>query len=76
MSDVFDSTDGKHLATVDLPAYHISGQRNAEPVESLSSFCLLNISQDLSTAVAATRQNQALAVDLSDYFRCVQPSVP
>ncbi|MCI4381975.1 hypothetical protein PGIGA_G00258170 [Pangasianodon gigas] len=65
----FDSADGKHLATVDLPAYYTSGQRDTEPVESLSSFCLLHISQDLSTAVAATRQNQALAVDLNDYFR-------
>lgn len=71
MSDVFDSADGKHLATVDLPAYYMSGQSDIEPVESLSSFCLLHISQDFSTAVAATRQNQALAVDLNDYFRCV-----
>ncbi|XP_058264105.1 spatacsin isoform X1 [Hemibagrus wyckioides] len=66
---VFDSADGKHLATVDLPGYYISVQRDTEPVESLSSFCLLHISQDLSTVVAATRQNHALAVDLNDYFR-------
>ncbi|KAI5100334.1 spatacsin isoform 1 [Silurus meridionalis] len=67
---VFDSADGEHLATLDLPAYYASGRsRDAESVESLSSFCLLHISQDLSTAVAATTQNQALAVDLNDYFR-------
>lgn len=66
---VFDSADGKHLATVDLAAYYISGPRDAELVESHASFCLLHISQDLSIAVAATRQNQALAVDLNDYFR-------
>ncbi|XP_060770567.1 spatacsin isoform X2 [Neoarius graeffei] len=65
---IFDSADGKHLATVDLPTYCITGQSDIELVESLSSFCLLHISQDLSTAVAATRQNQALAVDLNDYF--------
>ncbi|KAK2834753.1 hypothetical protein Q7C36_015454 [Tachysurus vachellii] len=66
---VFDGADGKHFATVDLPAYYISGQRDAEPVGSLSSFCLLHVSPDLSTVVAATRRNQALAVDLNDYFR-------
>ncbi|XP_036432249.1 LOW QUALITY PROTEIN: spatacsin [Colossoma macropomum] len=66
---VFDSVEGKHLATVDLPVYYTSGQREVELVISLSSFCLLNISQDLSTAVAATSKNQALALDLNDYFR-------
>ena len=71
MSDVFDSIEGKHLATVDLPEYYTSGQREVVSVISLSSFCLLNISQDLSTAVAATNKNQALALDLNDYFRCV-----
>uniref|UniRef100_A0AAR2JPR6 SPG11 vesicle trafficking associated, spatacsin n=1 Tax=Pygocentrus nattereri TaxID=42514 RepID=A0AAR2JPR6_PYGNA len=60
-----------HLATVDLPEYYKSGQREVESVTSLSSFSLLNISQDLSTAVAATSKNQALAFDLNDYFRCV-----
>ncbi|XP_062849138.1 spatacsin [Trichomycterus rosablanca] len=66
---VFDSTNGKHLATVDLSAYYLSGQAEAEPVQSLSSFHLLHISPDLSTAVAATSQKQALALDLNDYFR-------
>uniref|UniRef100_A0A3B4CBV5 SPG11 vesicle trafficking associated, spatacsin n=1 Tax=Pygocentrus nattereri TaxID=42514 RepID=A0A3B4CBV5_PYGNA len=66
---VFDSIEGKHLATVDLPEYYKSGQREVESVTSLSSFSLLNISQDLSTAVAATSKNQALAFDLNDYFR-------
>ncbi|TSK13422.1 Spatacsin [Bagarius yarrelli] len=66
---VFDSLDGTHLATVDLPAYYLSGQKDREPIESLSDFCLLNVSQDFSTVVTTTRQNQALAVDLNDYFR-------
>ncbi|KAM9495528.1 spatacsin [Clarias gariepinus] len=66
---VVDSADGKHLATVELPAYYISGQRDVDLADSLSSFCLLQISQDLSTAVVATSLNQALAVDLNDYFR-------
>uniref|UniRef100_A0A4W4GRA6 Spatacsin C-terminal domain-containing protein n=1 Tax=Electrophorus electricus TaxID=8005 RepID=A0A4W4GRA6_ELEEL len=66
---VFDSVEGKHLASVDLQAYHTTIQREVEPTVSLSSFCLLNISQDLSTAVVATSQNQALAIDLNDYFR-------
>uniref|UniRef100_A0A8B9J5N4 Spatacsin C-terminal domain-containing protein n=1 Tax=Astyanax mexicanus TaxID=7994 RepID=A0A8B9J5N4_ASTMX len=68
---VFDSVEGKHLATVNLPEYYASRQREAESVTPLSSFCLLHISQDLSMAVAATSQNQALALDLNDYFRCV-----
>ncbi|KAI4883873.1 hypothetical protein NFI96_025740 [Prochilodus magdalenae] len=83
---VFDSIKGNHLATVDLAEYYMSGQREAEAeaVISLSSFCLLHISQDLSTAVAVTNKNQALALDLNNYFRtnpdqllCQQsPSLP
>ncbi|XP_076863202.1 spatacsin [Brachyhypopomus gauderio] len=65
---VFDSAEGTHLATVDLPAYLTTGQREVELSASLSC-CLLHISQDLSTAVVATSQNQALAIDLNDYFR-------
>uniref|UniRef100_A0A8C2JKU6 SPG11 vesicle trafficking associated, spatacsin n=1 Tax=Cyprinus carpio TaxID=7962 RepID=A0A8C2JKU6_CYPCA len=59
---VFDSTDGKLLASVDFPSYC--------GLADVSSFCLFQISQDLSTAVSVTRQNQALAVDLNHYFRC------
>ncbi|XP_016322777.1 spatacsin [Sinocyclocheilus anshuiensis] len=58
---VFDSTDGKLLATVDFPSYC--------SLADVSSFCLFQISQDLSTAVSVTQQNQALAVDLNHYFR-------
>uniref|UniRef100_A0A673HT71 Spatacsin C-terminal domain-containing protein n=1 Tax=Sinocyclocheilus rhinocerous TaxID=307959 RepID=A0A673HT71_9TELE len=58
---VFDSTDGKLLATVDFASYC--------SLADVSSFCLFQISQDLSTAVSVTRQNQALAVDLNHYFR-------
>ncbi|XP_066523347.1 spatacsin isoform X2 [Hoplias malabaricus] len=66
---VFDSMEGKHLATIDLPEYYTSAQRETESVISSSSFCLLHVSQDLSTVVAATREHQALAVNLNDYFR-------
>ncbi|XP_051739851.1 spatacsin isoform X1 [Ctenopharyngodon idella] len=62
---VFDSTDGKLMATVDFPSY--CGTADVSP--AVTSFCLFQISQDLSTAVTVTRQNQALAVDLNDYFR-------
>uniref|UniRef100_A0A8C1QBU0 SPG11 vesicle trafficking associated, spatacsin n=1 Tax=Cyprinus carpio TaxID=7962 RepID=A0A8C1QBU0_CYPCA len=54
-------TDGKLLASVDFPSYC--------GLADVSSFCLFQISQDLSTAVSVTRQNQALAVDLNHYFR-------
>uniref|UniRef100_A0A672P5I7 Spatacsin C-terminal domain-containing protein n=1 Tax=Sinocyclocheilus grahami TaxID=75366 RepID=A0A672P5I7_SINGR len=59
---VFDSTDGKLLASVDFASYC--------SLADVSCFCLFQISQDLSTAVSITRQNQALAVDLNHYFRC------
>uniref|UniRef100_A0A672P5L9 Spatacsin C-terminal domain-containing protein n=1 Tax=Sinocyclocheilus grahami TaxID=75366 RepID=A0A672P5L9_SINGR len=58
---VFDSTDGKLLASVDFASYC--------SLADVSCFCLFQISQDLSTAVSITRQNQALAVDLNHYFR-------
>lgn len=61
---VFDSTDGKLLASVDFSSY--CGLADVSP--AVTSFCLLQISQDLSTAVSVTR-HQALAVDLNHYFR-------
>lgn len=54
------------MATLDFPSY--CGAADVSP--AVTSFCLFQISQDLSTAVTVTRQNQALAVDLNDYFRC------
>ncbi|KAI7811577.1 spatacsin isoform X1 [Triplophysa rosa] len=65
---VFDSTDGKLMATVDLPSYCGGGQTDADfspPV----TFCRFQISHDLNAAVTVTCHNQALAVDLNDYFR-------
>ncbi len=63
---MFDSTDGKLLASVDFPSY--CGLADVSP--AVTSFCLLQISQDLSTAVSVTRhQALALAVDLNHYFR-------
>ncbi|XP_016086251.1 spatacsin [Sinocyclocheilus grahami] len=62
---VFDSTDGKLLASVDFASYCSL----ADVSSDVSCFCLFQISQDLSTAVSITRQNQALAVDLNHYFR-------
>ncbi|NP_001167606.1 spatacsin isoform 2 [Danio rerio] len=64
LSYVFDSTDGQLLAKVDFPSYCC----NAGVSPSTSSFCLLQISADLSTAVSVTRQNQAYAVHLDHYF--------
>lgn len=74
-SDIHDCTTGKHLAVVDFSACYRSGQTEAEQIQSLSSFQLLHISQDLSTAVAVTSQKEALALDLNDYFRYVWQSV-
>lgn len=75
------SSDGSLLATVDLPAYLSSrlledDLLSAAPLFSSSfssspspSFRLLQVSADLSTAVAVTEANAAVAVDLSHYFR-------
>uniref|UniRef100_A0A3Q2VZF3 SPG11 vesicle trafficking associated, spatacsin n=1 Tax=Haplochromis burtoni TaxID=8153 RepID=A0A3Q2VZF3_HAPBU len=39
------------------------------PFSSSASFCLLQVSADLSTAVAVTQSHAAIAVDLNHYFR-------
>ncbi|KAG5273066.1 hypothetical protein AALO_G00147240 [Alosa alosa] len=59
---MFDSTEGQHLATVDFALF----QKDAV---CQSDFCLLQISQDLSMAVAVTSHNLVIAVDLNEYFR-------
>lgn len=59
---MFDSTEGQHLATVDFGLF-------PKDVTWTSDFCLLEISQDLSTAVAVTGLNKVIAVDLNEYFR-------
>lgn len=74
---MFKLSDGGLLANVDLPAYLSSSLADADP---LSSFCLLQVSADLSTAVAVTRSRSSVAVDLNHYFRycvsfCGCPSV-
>ncbi|TNN00676.1 hypothetical protein fugu_011922 [Takifugu bimaculatus] len=71
---VYHVSDGSLLATIDLLSYLKSW-----PVEdelsltasslSSSSFCLLQVSADLSTAVAVTQSHTAVAVDLNHYFR-------
>lgn len=66
--------DGGLQATVDLPAYLSAGPAeddlaSSPPSFSSSSFCLLQVSADLSTAVAVTRSHAAVAVDLDHYFR-------
>uniref|UniRef100_A0AAY4E8C2 Spatacsin C-terminal domain-containing protein n=1 Tax=Denticeps clupeoides TaxID=299321 RepID=A0AAY4E8C2_9TELE len=66
---VFDSGEGRLLASVDLPLYHTAGLGEDDPVPALTSFSLLQVSEDLSTAVAATSHNLALVVDLNAYFR-------
>ncbi|XP_069570605.1 spatacsin [Brachyistius frenatus] len=76
LMSVYNMTDGRLLATVDLPAYLDSGsaedeQTSISPSSSSpsSSFCLLQVSADLSTAVAVTQTHTAVAVDLNHYFR-------
>uniref|UniRef100_A0A674AZK9 SPG11 vesicle trafficking associated, spatacsin n=1 Tax=Salmo trutta TaxID=8032 RepID=A0A674AZK9_SALTR len=66
---VFDSAEGRKLASVDLSSYHTAGLGEDEPAPYLDSFCLLQVSPDLGTAVAATQSNTAFAVDLNHYFR-------
>lgn len=61
--------DGGLQAQVDLPAYLSSELAEDHGVSSSSSFCLLQVSADLSTAVAVTRSHAAAAVDLNHYFR-------
>lgn len=69
------SSDGSLLATIDLPAYLRSRLLEddllsaASFFSSPSSFLILQVSDDLSTAVAVTEANAAIAVDLSHYFR-------
>uniref|UniRef100_UPI0037E77A2A spatacsin n=1 Tax=Semicossyphus pulcher TaxID=241346 RepID=UPI0037E77A2A len=72
---VFNTSDGSLLATVDLPAYLSSGLAEDDLISSSSffssssPFCLLQVSADLSTAVAVTQSHMAIAVDLNHYFR-------
>lgn len=67
-------SDGGLLASIDLLAYLNSWLvddelRLTSSSFSSSSFCLLRVSPDLSTAVAVTRSHAAMAVDLNHYFR-------
>nr|XP_046249674.1 spatacsin isoform X2 [Scatophagus argus] len=68
---VFSTSDGSLLASVDVPAYLSSSLADDDLVSSssASSFCLLQVSADLSTAVAVTQSHTAVAVDLNHYFR-------
>uniref|UniRef100_A0A665VVE9 Spatacsin C-terminal domain-containing protein n=1 Tax=Echeneis naucrates TaxID=173247 RepID=A0A665VVE9_ECHNA len=68
---VYSITDGSLLATVNLPAYLSSVPEEDNDVfcPSSSSFCLLGVSADLSTAVAVTQAHGAVGVDLNHYFR-------
>lgn len=66
---VFRLSDGGLLAYVDLPAYLSSGLANDDLLSTSSTFCLLQVSADLSTAVAVTRSWSSIAVDLNHYFR-------
>uniref|UniRef100_H3CAS0 SPG11 vesicle trafficking associated, spatacsin n=1 Tax=Tetraodon nigroviridis TaxID=99883 RepID=H3CAS0_TETNG len=71
---VCSCSDGALLASIDLLAYLNSWLVDDDlslPSSSFSSasFCLLQVSPDLSTAVAVTRCHAAVAVDLNHYFR-------
>ncbi|KAK5901569.1 hypothetical protein CesoFtcFv8_006924 [Champsocephalus esox] len=69
-------SDGRLLASIDLPLYLSAAQPEEEllssssssGVSSSSSFCLLQLSADLSTAVAVTETHSAAAVPLDHYF--------
>lgn len=74
---MYSSSDGSLLATIDIPAYLSSrlleddllSAASLSSSPSSSSFRLLQVSDDLSTAVVVTEVNTAIAVDLSHYFR-------
>lgn len=66
---VHSASDGGLLASVDLLAYLNSGPVEDDLRLASSSFCLLQVSPDLSTAVAVTQSHAAVAVDLDHYFR-------
>lgn len=75
---MFNIWDGVLLATVDLPAYLSSRPADDDLILTSSSgsscsFCLLQVSADLSTAVAVTQSHAAVAVDLDHYFRYGAP---
>ncbi|KAM9854856.1 spatacsin [Aulostomus maculatus] len=84
---VHSLSDGRLLATINLPAYLNSSLEGEEltssSIYSSSSFCLLEVSADLSTAVAVTSTHAAVAVNLNHYFRihpdhllCAPPTTP
>lgn len=70
-------SDGSVLATIDLPSYLTSGLQDddltSSPLHfgrsSSPSYCFLQVSHDLSTAVAITESHSATAIDLNHYFR-------
>uniref|UniRef100_A0A3Q3AA47 SPG11 vesicle trafficking associated, spatacsin n=1 Tax=Kryptolebias marmoratus TaxID=37003 RepID=A0A3Q3AA47_KRYMA len=64
---VYNTTDGVLLATIDLPGYLTSDLTDNNVTTSF--FCRVQVSADLSTAVAMTQSHMAIAVDLNHYFR-------
>uniref|UniRef100_A0A8C5HR99 Spatacsin-like n=1 Tax=Gouania willdenowi TaxID=441366 RepID=A0A8C5HR99_GOUWI len=69
---VHNVSDGCLLARVDLPAYlnsELTEDELSSSLPSSSSFCLFQVSADLSTVVAVTGSHTAVAVDLNHYFR-------
>nr|XP_057931633.1 spatacsin isoform X2 [Doryrhamphus excisus] len=64
---VYNIRNGVLLATIDLPASLSPALMEEELV--FPPFCLLEVSADLSTAVAITHTHLAVAIDLNDYFK-------
>ncbi|XP_068595308.1 spatacsin [Brachionichthys hirsutus] len=62
-------SDGALLARVDLPAYLGSDLGDDDLASVAPSFCLLQVSADLCTAVAVAQSHAAVAIDLGHYFR-------
>uniref|UniRef100_A0A3B3HPT9 Spatacsin C-terminal domain-containing protein n=1 Tax=Oryzias latipes TaxID=8090 RepID=A0A3B3HPT9_ORYLA len=80
---VHSIADGSLLASIDLPAYLSFVAAEGDSSVLPSSFCLLQVSSDLSTAVAVSHSNTAVALDLNHYFRmypehllCAPPLCP
>ncbi|XP_024116669.1 spatacsin-like [Oryzias melastigma] len=66
---VHSISDGSLLASINLPAYLSFVAAEGDSSFLPSSLCLLQVSSDLSTAVAVSHSNTAVALDLNHYFR-------
>lgn len=70
---MYNIADGRLLASVNISSYLSSSLADDDLISTSasfsSSFCLLQVSADLSTAVAVTQCHTAIAANLDHYFR-------